>query len=127
MGVYSEGLGRYLDKDDVTLKVSGSESTTTTHSAVEIGDRSTLYLEVAVTVAPTALLIAIEGSNDNQNWIQLGRIGSDGFQVGSIGTSPSNITSTGTYRAVLPAARYVRSKSVTLTGTPTYSIGGSAY
>lgn len=127
MGVYSEGLGRYLDKDDVTLKVSGSESGTTTHAAVEIGDRGTLYGEVVVTVAPTTLIIAIEGSNDNSNWTEVCRIGSDGYRLGTLGTAPANITGTGTFRFVCPAFRYMRSKSTTLTGTPTYSIGGSSY
>lgn len=126
MGVYSEGLGRYLNKDDVTLKVSGSEASTTTHAAVEIGDHAVLYLEVGVTVAPSTLIIAIEGSNDNINWTEICRIGSDGYRLGTLGTAPANITGTGTFRAIMPCARYMRSKSTTLTGTPTYSIGGSA-
>ncbi len=126
MGVFSEGLGRYLDRDDLTLKASGSESATTTHAAVEIGDARVVNLEVVVTVAPTTLLIAIETSHDNVTWYEVGRIGSDGYRVGSIGTAPANITGTGTFRGSFPVGRYVRSRSVTLTGTPTYSIGGTS-
>jgi hypothetical protein len=125
MGVYSEGLGRFLERNDLSLKVSGSEAAPTTHAAVEVGDARVLNLEVVVTVTPSTLVITIEGSHDNATWYTLGKIGSDGFSVG-MGTAPANITGVGTFRAALPAARFVRSKSSTLTGTPTYSIGGSS-
>lgn len=132
MGVYSEGLGRYLDREDVSLKASGAETTSTTHAAVELGDKAVLNLEIAVTAAsgtPT-MVVTIEGSHDGLTWYTLGRIGLDEYLPGyeSAATAPANITATGTYRATIPAARFVRSKSTIGGGTPslTYSIGGSA-
>lgn len=132
MGVQSEGLGRYLNRDDLSLKVVGNEITSTTHAAVEVGDHAVLNLEVVVTGTPggtsPTLLLTIEGSNDAFDWYTLGRIGSNGFGVGPLGTAPADIRAAGTYRAAIPAARFVRSKS-TIGGTSpdfTYSVGGSA-
>ncbi len=130
MGGYSDGLGRYLNRDEHTLKTAGAETASTTHSPVEIGDKAVLDVEVIVTAVsgttPT-LLTTIEGSNDGQTWYALGEIGSDGFAVGSL-AAPANITAAGTYRAALPAARYVRSKSTIGGTTPsfTYSIALTA-
>lgn len=133
MGAYSEGLGRYLNRDDLTLKTSGAEGASTTHSAYELGDKSMMYLKVDVTAAsgtnPT-LLVTVEGSDDNSNWFTIGRIGANGYDLGAhVGTAPTNFTTTATVRAVMPATRYVRSKStIGGTGGPsfTYSVGGNA-
>lgn len=129
MGIFSEGLGRYIERDDLSLKTASAETASTTQAAVEIGDKRLLNLEVvvsAVSGTPT-MLITIEGSNDGANWYTLGEIGSDGFACGSL-DAPANITTTGTYRGAIPAARYVRSKSTIGGGSPslTYSVGGSA-
>jgi hypothetical protein len=130
MSVFSEGLGRYIARDDVSLKTSGAEAASTTQAGVELGDKAVMDLEVVVSAAsgssPT-MLITIEGSNDGSNWYALGEIGSDGFAVGAL-AAPANITTTGTYRAALPAARYVRTKSTIGGSSPsfTYSVGGSA-
>lgn len=131
MAVYSEGLQRYINRDDLSLKTSGAETASTTHASNELGDKSTLYLAVEVTAAsestPT-MLVTIEGSNDGITWFTLGRIGLNGYSPGSIGTAPTDITTTGTHRAIIPAARYVRSKSTIAGGTPsfTYSVGGNS-
>ena len=125
MGAYSEGLGRYLNRDEATLKTTGAETASTTHSPVEVGDKAVINVEVlvsAVTGTTPTMLITIEGSNDGLTWYALGEIGSDSFGIGSL-AAPANITAAGTYRAALPAARYVRSKS-TITGTtPSFTYG----
>jgi hypothetical protein len=131
MGVISDGLGRTLLRDDLSLKTSGAETASTTGTAVELGDKRTMNIEVAVTAAsgttPT-LTVDIEGSHDGLTWYQLARIGSNGFRLGGVGTAPADITTTGTHRATVPAARYVRYKSNIAGTTPsfTYSVGGSS-
>lgn len=139
MAVQSEGLGRIIARDDVSLKARSSEAPgasggTTTHSAVELGDKAMVFLQLEVYAAPTGttptLLAEIEGSNDNTNWVRLGKIGSGtpGYAVAN-GSDPTVINAVGTYRGVFPATRYIRSKGVIGgTGTPTfdYSIGGNA-
>jgi hypothetical protein len=128
---YSDGLGRYLNRTDLTLKTSGVEAASTTSSAQELGDQGTMTLLVDVTAAsgssPT-MVVVIDGSDDNTNWHEIGRIGSDGYRAGSVGTAPANFTTTGAVRCTLPAARYVRSRSIIGGGTPsyTYSVQGSA-
>lgn len=134
MGVVSEGLGRTLNRESVSLLGRSTEAgaATTTHTAQEIGDKASAYLAVVVYTAPTGtsptLLVTIEGSNDGQTWFTLGKIGTNGYSNGN-GTDPSNITAAGTYRGMFPIPRYVRSKGVIGgTSTPTfdYSIGGDA-
>jgi hypothetical protein len=131
MAVFSEGLGRIIARDDVSLKTLGAETASTTASAVELGDKATMSLEVYVSLVsgttPT-MIVTIEGSHDNSNWFTLGRIGLNGFDVGGLATAPSNITAAGTYRGEIPAARFVRSKSTIGGTTPsfTYSVGGTA-
>lgn len=131
MGAFSEGLQRYLSRDDLSLKSSGAETATTTGTAYEVGDASVVAVTVAVTAAsgttPT-MLIDIETSDDNSTWFQAGQIGANGYRLGGVGTAPSNITTTGSYRAVVPVSRYVRYKSTIGGTTPsfTYSVGGSS-
>lgn len=130
MTVYSEGLQRVIARDDLSLKAAAAETATTTQSTVELGDKVAMYLSVDVTAAsgttPT-LLVTIEGSHDNLTFFTLALIGSDGYRVGSLGTTPANITTTGNYRACIPAVRFVRTKSTVGGTTPsfTYSVGGN--
>lgn len=131
MAVYSEGLQRTIARDDVTLKASALETASTTSAAQELGDKATMYLAVdvtAVTGTTPTMLITIEGSNDLNTWFTLALIGTDGYRVGSVGSTPTNIITTGTHRACVPAMRYVRSKSTIGGGSPnfTYSVGGNA-
>ncbi len=131
MGRFSEGLQRYLNRDDLSLKTSGAETASTTGASVEIGDKSILNLVVDVTAAsgttPT-LVVVIEGSDDGLTWYELGRIGSDGYRDGSVGTAPANFTAVATVRSSIPAARFVRYRSIIGGTTPsfTFSVGGSA-
>lgn len=131
MGLFSDGLQRFLERDTVSLKTSGAETASTTGQAQELGDKRTMNLTVdvtAVTGTSPTMVVDIEGSDDNINWHVLARIGSDGYRVGSVGTAPANFTTTGTVRCTVPAARYVRHKSTIGGTTPsfTYSVGGSA-
>ncbi len=131
MAVQSEGLQRTIARDDVSLKISGAETASTTQPGTELGDKTVMNLTVDVTAfagtSPT-LLITIEASSDGFTWFTAGLIGSDGYRMGSLGTTPANFTTTGTVRALIPAARYVRSKSTIAGTTPsfTYSVGGNA-
>lgn len=132
MGVYSEGLQRIIARDDLSLKADGAETASTTGAAVEIGDKAQAFIAVDVDVVsgttPT-LLVTIEGSHDNVTWFTLGRIGTNGYDVGaSAVAAPSNITATGTFRGSFPAMRYMRSRSTIGGTTPSfdYSVGGNA-
>ena len=131
MGKFSDGLQRYLNRDDLSLKASGAETANTTSTAVELGDKAVMSLTVDVTVvtgsSPT-MTVVIEGSDDGVNWHELGTVGANGYRVGTTATAPSNFTGTGTVRCTLPAARFVRSRSVIGGSSPsfTYSVGGSS-
>lgn len=137
MGVVSEGLGRTLARESVSLlgrttENAGASGGTITHTAQEIGDKATAYIAVVVYSAPTGttptLRVEIEGSNDGVTWFLIGKIGANGFSLAN-GTDPSTINAVGTYRGMFPIPRFVRSKGVIGgTGTPTfdYSIGGDA-
>jgi len=108
------------------LKPSGAETTSTTGPAVDVRAAGTVIVTVDVTAVsgtPT-MTVVIEGSDDGATWFELGTIGANGARVGQVGTAPSNITGTGTIRAVLPAPQFVRSRSVIGGGTPslTYSV-----
>jgi hypothetical protein len=83
-------------------------------------------VQVTVTAksgTPT-MSVVIEGSNDNSNWFTLGTIGSDGYGAGTTATAPTDFSNTGTTRAALPAAQFIRSRSVIGGGSPsvTYSV-----
>jgi hypothetical protein len=127
----SEGLQRIIARDDISLKTSGAETASTTQPAQELGEKRVMTLTVDITAVsgttPT-MLDYIEGSDDNVNWHTIARIGANGFILGDIGTDPTNFTTTATKRATMPAARFVRSRSVITGTTPsfTYSIGGSS-
>lgn len=137
MAIQSEGLGRTIARDSVSLlgratEAPGASGGTTTHTGQELGDKATAYLAVVVYTAPTGssptLLVTIEGSNDGVTWFTLGKIGANGFSLAN-GSNPSNITAAGTYRGIFPMPRFVRSVGVIGgTSTPTfdYSVGGDA-
>jgi len=131
VGVFSSGLDRYLNRDDITLKQSSAETASATGSGVELGDKASMALIVDVTAAtgtsPT-LLVTVEGSNDGSVWYTLAKIGANGVVYGDVAAAPSNFTTAATVRAVVPAARFVRSKSTIGGTTPsfTYSVAGSA-
>ena len=130
MARFSDGFGRYLNRQDLSLKTSGAETASTTSTAQELGDAAVMTVAVDVTAvtgtSPTAVIV-IEGSDDNITWHEIGRIGSDGYRAGSVGTAPANFTTTGKVWATLPAARFVRSRSIIGGTTPnfTYSVAGS--
>lgn len=128
MAKFSSALNRWLRLgDQVALKTSGAETESTTGSAKDLGHAGVALYTVDVTAAsgtPT-MTVDIEGSFDGgTTWVVLGTIGANGYRAGSVGTAPSNITGTGTIRAVLPAAPKVRYKSTIGGGTPslTYSV-----
>jgi hypothetical protein len=131
MPIFSSGLRRHLRREAVTLKASGAETTSTTGPALELGDARALSFVVAVTAAsgtsPT-LSVVIEGSDDGTNWHTLATVGSNGYAVGSVGSTPSNFTGAATVRGTCPAARYVRYRSVIGGSSPsfTFSVTGSA-
>jgi hypothetical protein len=115
---YSDGLGRHIRVNDVSLKASAAETASTTHTALELGDAARVNLALDVTAfggtTPT-LDITIEGSNDGTNWYTLGTF--------------AQKVNVATERKAFLAARHVRSRSV-ITGsagqTFTYSITGEA-
>jgi hypothetical protein len=110
-----------------TLKASAAETSSTTHSAVDTGESGVLYVIVACTAAsgttPT-MTVVVEGSVDNSTWFELGTIGANGYRSGSIGTAPSNFTTSATVRGAFPAVQFCRTRSVVAGTTPsfTYSV-----
>jgi hypothetical protein len=84
---------------------------------------------VAVTAAsgttPT-MTVVVEGSNDATTWFELGTIGANGYRAGSIGTAPSNFTTTATSRGAFPAVQYLRTRSVIGGTTPSFTYSVSA-
>lgn len=124
---YSSGLGRFTNREALTLKASAAETASTTGTAVELGDAATITATVAVTAAsgtsPT-MVVDIEGSDDNTNWFSLGQFGANGYRAGSVGTAPSNFTAAATARGAVTGAPYIRYKSTIGGTTPsfTYSV-----
>lgn len=130
MPKFSDALRRFMRRESVTFKASGAQTESTTGTSVELGDAGSIYVEVDVSAVggtPT-MVIDIEGSNDGTNWVVIGKIGSDGYTSGSKEAAPVVITGVGTFRAILPAARYVRYRSTIGGGTPslTYSVTADA-
>jgi hypothetical protein len=129
--------GRYASGDIMkrgtawTLKASGAETASATHTSVETGDSGVLYVQVAVTAAsgtaPT-LTVVVEGSNDGTTWFVLGTVGANGYRVGSTGTAPTDLTTSATVRAAFPAMQFCRTRSVIGGTIPsfTYSIVAEA-
>jgi len=123
---YSSGLNRALKRDLYTAKASGAETASTNATAVELGDRGVVHVDVVVTAVtgttPT-LLVDIYASNDGTTYFKVATIGANGFSLGN-GADPSSINATGTYRAVVPAGHFVQSRSRIGGTTPsfTYSV-----
>lgn len=113
----------------VTLKASAAETTSTVGPAVPTGtDPGSLFLSVAVTAASggtTTLLVTVEGSMDGTNWFTLGKVGANGYSVGSVATAPSNFTAAATTLAIYDVPMFVRYNSTVGAGaTFTYSVTG---
>jgi len=111
--------GRTIRGVDVTLHASGAETATGSSAGVELGDKSTVRLDLAVTAAsgtsPT-LDITIEASPDNSTWTSVGTF-----------TQATGVTTQ--HKVFTGLDRYVRSRrTIGGTGSPsfTYSITGEA-
>lgn len=109
------------------IKPSAAEIASTTHRRAHPDNAGTLAITVDVTVVtgtlPT-LNVIVEGSVDGTTWFKLGAIGSDGYSVGSVSSTPADITAAVTVTGVFPLAEHVRTRSV-VTGTLpsfTYSV-----
>lgn len=109
---YVNQQGRTVFRDDVTFFARSTKTADETSQAQELGDKASIYVECEVFTAPggtsPTLVVVVQGSNDNQNWIELGRIGSNGYSVGPLATAPSNITAVGVYRGIFPCPKFVR-------------------
>ena len=110
------------------LKTSAAETSSTTHDLIATKHYGVVSIAVDVTAAsgtsPTLVVVA-EGSFDGgTTWHELGRIGNDGYRVGSVGSAPTSITGVTAKRGVFSAAPLVRSRSIIGGGTPsfTYSV-----
>lgn len=115
----------------VEFKASAAETASTTHAVFDTGaEGGSLAVKVAVTAAsgttPT-LTVVVETTEDGTNWVALGTIGANGYNVGAVAvTAPSNFTTTATVRGVFPRTGLVRTRSVVGGTTPsfTYSVEG---
>ena len=112
----------------LTLKASGAQTASARGAAIKVGKGGSLLVTVAVTAAsgttPT-MTVAVQGSVDGSTWVTLGTVGANGYNAGSTAvTAPSNLTTTATVRAVVPAMPYVRYSSTIGGTTPsfTYSV-----
>lgn len=128
---YFSGTTRVNGKS-LTLKSSAAQTASTVGSAVKADRGGSLLVTVAVTAAsgttPT-MTVAIQGSVDNSTWVTLGTVGANGYNAGSTAvTAPSNLTTSATVRAVVPAMPYVRYSSTIAGTTPsfTYSVAAVA-
>lgn len=110
-----------------TVKASGAETASTTHDTVRTKQHNVASVTVDVTASsgttPT-LVVVVEGSDDETTWVELGRIGANGYRSGSVGTAPSNFTGAASGAGVFPAPQYVRTRSIVGGTTPsfTYSV-----
>lgn len=112
------------------FKSSAAEITSTTHRSVHPDSAGTVAITVAVTAVtgtlPT-LSVVVEGSIDGTTWFTLGRAGSDGYSVGSLGTAPADISTVSSVTSVFALPEFVRTRSVVGGTLPsfTYSISGA--
>src|SRR6266550_2462543 len=83
-------------------KASAAEASSTTGTAVNVGEQGSAYVKVDVTAATGTLLVFIEGSDDGTTWFTIARIGANGYILGDIGTDPTNIVGVSTKRACVP-------------------------
>lgn len=128
MAKWSDVLNRFRKGTDVILKASGAQTSSTTGSAVEVGSagRVTLTVDVTAVGGTPTMTVVIEGSNDGTTWYTIATFGVGGLGYG-LSTAP-NITGTGAIRGVVPAAPFMRYRSVIGGGSPslTYSVLGEA-
>ena len=123
---YVEG-NRFFRGHKATLKASAAEIASTTHDTVDTGEASTISVTVDVTAAsgttPT-LVVIVEGSHDESTWVELGRVGANGYRTGTVGTAPSNFTGAGSATGIFSAPQFVRTRSTVGGTTPsfTYSV-----
>lgn len=118
---------RFFRGRKATVKASAAETASTTHATVDTRTASTVAVTVDVTAAsgttPT-LVVIVEGSHDETTWVELGRIGANGYRTGTVGTAPSNFTGAASVAGIFPAPQFVRTRSVVGGTTPsfTYSV-----
>lgn len=128
MGVVQNGVWA-RDADARLLKGEAAETSSTTHDSVGTGDAATAQVTVDVTAAsgtsPT-LVVVVEGTNDGSTWVELGRIGANGYRAGTSGTAPSNLTGVAQASGVFPATRAIRSRSIIGGTTPSFTYSVSA-
>lgn len=111
--------GEYIDVEDITLAASEARATSDSGAAIDLGDRGTLRLSLAVTArsgTKPSLHALVETSADGSTWRQLGSF-----------TAVNDAT--GSERRSFPGAdRYVRLRWV-ISGTDpsfTFSASGDA-
>lgn len=96
MGFVREN-GQWADVEDISLPpIEGTLTIDGLSRVVELGDRATLNLVLAVSAvsASDTLDVTIEGSADKTNWYALGTF--------------TQVSAPGTERKAFPADRYVR-------------------
>ena len=128
MALISAGLGRSINRQSVSFDTISGEAASTTHAAQEIAEAAMCNLQINVTAVGTtaSMLITFDGSNDGTNYYQLCVVGANGTNT-ALATAPAQITTAGTYYAIVPGAQWMRSRS-TISGAGasfTYTIGGS--
>lgn len=120
-----------IDGNPITLKASAAETASTNGAAVSTGPGRRTAVQVTVDVTASSgtsptMTVKVQGSLDGStNWVTLGTVGANGYNVGSTAvTAPSNLTTTATVSAVLPAMPFLRYSSVIAGTTPsfTYSV-----
>lgn len=111
--------GEFIDVEEVTLAASAARTESGSGSAIDLGDRNTLRLSLAITArsgTKPSLHALVETSADSSTWRQLGSF-----------TAVNDAT--GTERQSFPGAdRYVRLRWVISGATPsfTFSVSGDA-
>jgi hypothetical protein len=110
---------KWADTEDVTLHASAARTASGSGTGVELGDRSGIRLDLAVTAASgtkPSLQVDLETSSDNATWRPVG-----GFTA---------LASTGTQRMSLGGLdRFVRAVwTISGSGSPsfTFSVSGEA-
>lgn len=116
---YHLANGRYANTLPVFLAQAVTLTTTTAGTAVELGDRNSLRLDVVITAAsgttPT-LDIAVQSSPDNSTWTTIASF------------AQQTTTTTGVHKIFGPIDRFVRINSTVGGTTPsfTFSVSGDA-
>lgn len=121
---YATSTGMHHGTPGVFTKAAGAETVSTTHGLVDGSHSASAIVTVNVTASggttPT-LTVAVEGSNDGTNWVLLGTLGANGYNLGSVATAPSNLTGAATVTGVFPTMGSVRTRSIVGGTTPTFT------